>query len=548
MTQLAPFDLQSAIQLGGELWRRCAGEVSAKETAEALVEGIYALQHRGQRVCVLVRAMVTRKLGELPAALRAEVLAASPGLGSDASCVQLIATRGIEPRWNAVEQSRRHQVLLLGSDADPLVAECARQLKLGETEPPEGAFYLAEAATSGAVADKQFVSTHGVRSVLGFGTTAWPGESLLVIVFVRRFVERSAARTFAALALYAKLAWIETLEARAALGEAGQSRAHADALEELVRAHETQLIDAELRMDGMRAEVQRVVDSGARMVDAQNLNLRRTQRAMLNVIEDLREARSALESKVEARTHELAQANAELESRNRELEEFVYIASHDLQEPLRTVAGYLQMIERRYGSKLGVEADEFIRFAIDGAQRMQALIESLLLYSRVAKKERVLEEVELNEVLDIALQNLAARIEETGASIERLPLPRIRADRMQMVQLFQNLLSNALKFAGDKPPRIHVTSESLAASEASSGACTVSVRDEGIGFNPKYAGRIFQVFRRLRRDTPGTGIGLSICKKIVERHGGWIEAHSTPGEGATFTVHFTDNSTLGGAS
>jgi light-regulated signal transduction histidine kinase (bacteriophytochrome) len=253
---------------------------------------------------------------------------------------------------------------------------------------------------------------------------------------------------------------------------------------------------------------------------------------MLNVIDDLRDARGALESQVASRTRELALANRKLEVRNGELEEFVYIASHDLQEPLRTVGGYLQMIERRYGSKLGVEADEFIGFAIAGAQRMQGLLESLLAYSRVGTAEAAQEELELAEPLAVARKNLALRVEDSRAVIECGPLPRIHANRVQMVQLFQNLLSNALKFAGEKPPRITIASRREREFEV------VSVRDEGLGFDPRFADRIFKVFRRLRRDTAGTGIGLAICKKIMERHGGRIEASAAPGAGATFTLYF----------
>lgn len=545
--QLAALDHQSAMKLGSELRRRCESALSTREVAEALIDDVNGLEDGGRRACVLVRAFVTRKLGDLAPELQAAACSAAASASPDSPCLQLVATRGILPPWNSVQQSHQHRVLLLSPGTTPMIAELARQLGLGGAEPlHEGIFYIADAATSSAAAEKEFVAAHAVRSILGFGTTVWPGESLVVIAFTRRLVERATACCFATLARYAQLAFLQTPEARAALGELGQCQARAHALDELVRAQECQFheltLDSSRRLEAVRAEAQRAVDAGVKQFDAHNLNLRRTQRAMLNVIEDLREARTQLAQKVAERTRELAETNTELAARNRDLEEFVYIASHDLQEPLRTVAGYIQMIERRYGSRLGEEADEFIRFAIEGAQRMQALIESLLLYSRVAKKERVFEPVELDEVLDIALRNLAVRVEETGAAIERAPLPRVQADRMQMVQLFQNLLSNALKFAGEKPPRIHVTSR------CEGGACSVSVRDEGLGFNPKYAERIFQVFRRLRRDTPGTGIGLSICKKIMERHRGRIEAHAAPGAGATFTVHFAENPTLRGAS
>lgn len=543
---LAAFDFQGAIRLGRELRRSCSGDVSTEDVAATLVDAVNAFEHDARPACVLIRVFVTRKLGELPAALQADLRRAAPErTGADLPCLQLVATRGIEPAWNDVERSSGHRGMLLTGDAGPMVTELARQLRIGDAAPPPTAtFYVADPTTSPAVPAKTFVASYGIRSVVGFGTTAWPGESVIVVAFARVVVERTALQAFDVLALYTKLAWIGSREGHAAIGDHAQSRALA--LDEIVALHETHfgdvLQESRRRLEAVRIEARRAADSGAEQLEGHNRNLRRTQRAMLNVIEDLRDAREALASKVEERTRQLARANQLLETRNQELEEFVYIASHDLQEPLRTVAGYLQMIERRYGTKLGVEADEFIRFAIEGAQRMQELIESLLFYSRVSMKDKAFEPLALDEALDTALRNLALRIEETGATIERAPLPRVQADRIQMVQLFQNLLANALKFAGARPPRVHV------GGQLASGICTITVRDEGIGFNPKFVDRIFKVFRRLRRDTPGTGIGLAVCKKIAERHGGRIEAESTPGEGSTFSVHFPSEPGLRGTS
>jgi signal transduction histidine kinase len=382
-----------------------------------------------------------------------------------------------------------------------------------------------------------------VRSVFGFGVSMWPGESLVMIGFSRAFLERSTAHFFETVALYTRAAWLRTREAHAALHGVEYEQLRASALAGLVTSHEAHLRqamgDLSAQLAAARAEATRSAEADARKIESHNVKLRRTQRAMLNVIDDLRDARGALESQVELRTRELHFANRQLEARNRELEEFAYIASHDLQEPLRTVGGYLQLIQRRYGSKLGVEADEFIGYAIQGAQRMQSLLESLLVYSRAAAADTAFESVPLSEPLAVAQQNLALRLEESRAAIESGPLPQVRANRMQMVQLFQNLLSNSIKFAGENPPRVSI------ASRTEGGFHVVSVRDHGIGFDPKFAERIFKVFRRLRRDTPGTGIGLSICKKIAERHGGHIEASSSPGAGATFSIYFPDKSVPG---
>jgi signal transduction histidine kinase len=378
---------------------------------------------------------------------------------------------------------------------------------------------------------KAFVRAYDVRSVFGFAARPWPEETVLVIAWSRTALDGQLARALQPLALYTRVAWIS---AHALLDPLRHARLQSEALTQLAAWHEAtmreSLAEHRAHLRTSRTEARAAAEIAAAEAERNNSDLRRTQRAMLNVIEDLRAARESLEATVQTRTRELAQVNHQLELRNRELEEFVYIASHDLQEPLRTVSGYLQMIERRYGVKLGPDGDEFIRFAVEGAQRMQALIESLLVYSRISTVERTFSPVALNDSFEAALRNLALRIEETQASIECTELPTISADHIQMVQLFQNLLSNALKFAGERPPRIAVSAR------IDAGVCTIQVRDWGIGFQAKFADRIFKVFRRLRRDTEGTGIGLAVCKKIAERHGGSITAQSEPGKGATFTV------------
>jgi PAS domain S-box-containing protein len=215
---------------------------------------------------------------------------------------------------------------------------------------------------------------------------------------------------------------------------------------------------------------------------------------------------------------------------NEELQQFAYIASHDLQEPLRMVTSYLQLLEQRYAARLDADAREFISFAVDGAARMRELINALLAYSRVERSEAPFEEMPAQVALDTALANLALKIEDSGATITRDPLPSLKADAVQMAQLFQNLISNALKFHGSQPPRVHIG----VAREGDEWR--FSVRDHGIGIAPEHLQRIFVIFQRLhqRDEYPGSGIGLAICKKVVERHGGRIWVESTPGEGATF--------------
>lgn len=220
----------------------------------------------------------------------------------------------------------------------------------------------------------------------------------------------------------------------------------------------------------------------------------------------------------------------ELERSNRELEQFAYIASHDLQEPLRMITSYLELLQRRYAGQLDDDADEFIGFAVDGARRMRALVNSLLVYSRLDSQPATHVRIELQQPLEHALQALRLLVDENNACITYDELPAVMGDVSQLSQLFQNLLENAIKFRSDDDPEIHVS----ATRERNSW--TIEVRDNGIGFDPEQSERIFGVFRRLHRygQYPGTGIGLAICKRIVERHGGRIEASSTIGDGSTF--------------
>jgi light-regulated signal transduction histidine kinase (bacteriophytochrome) len=215
---------------------------------------------------------------------------------------------------------------------------------------------------------------------------------------------------------------------------------------------------------------------------------------------------------------------------NTELEQFAYVASHDLQEPLRMVTSYLQLLADRYRGKLDKDGTEFIGFAVDGALRMRNLIRDLLEYSRVGRRSKPFAPVNCAAVLQVVVANLQACIQETGARIEVGELPVVWGDEGELTQLFQNLINNAIKFHGDAPPTVSVTAT------AGDGEWVLKVRDNGIGIDPQYAERIFVIFQRLhsREKYPGTGIGLAICKKIVQRHGGRIWLESQPNQGSTF--------------
>jgi PAS domain S-box-containing protein len=241
-------------------------------------------------------------------------------------------------------------------------------------------------------------------------------------------------------------------------------------------------------------------------------------------------ANDELELRVHNRTEELRQSNGDLE-------QFAYAASHDLQEPLRTVASYVQLLSRRYQGKLDRDADDFIAYAVDGVTRMKHLIQDLLLYSRLTTRGEPPQATDCEEVLDRALANLRAAIEEAGAEVTHDPLPEVVADSSQLVRVFQNLIGNAIKFRGEQRARVHV------GAERRDGDWLLSFRDNGIGIDPKYGDRVFAIFQRLhdRERYPGTGIGLAICRKVVERHGGRIWFESEPGQGSTFYVSLPVN-------
>lgn len=249
--------------------------------------------------------------------------------------------------------------------------------------------------------------------------------------------------------------------------------------------------------------------------------------------EDLEQTNRELSTQIEQRKEteeKLRAALVDLSLTNKELSQFAYVSSHDLQEPLRNVAQCAQLLDRKYGAKLGPEGDQLIRYAVQASARSIKLIQDLLSYSRVGTNGMPFEPMETEEILDLCLSDLRTSIEESGARISHDSLPEITADKIQIHLLFLNLISNAIKFRGSAPPEIHVSAEKA------DGFWNFCVRDNGVGIKEEYFDRIFVIFQRLHREEkyPGTGIGLAIAKKIVERHGGKIEVKSTVGEGSEF--------------
>ena len=240
------------------------------------------------------------------------------------------------------------------------------------------------------------------------------------------------------------------------------------------------------------------------------------------IVRDITERKMA-EEKLNLKLEELARSNEELE-------QFAYVSSHDLQEPLRMITSYLQLLQRRYQGELDDKADKYIYYAVDGASRMQNLINDLLEFSRVTTRGREPEPTNCEFVLNQVSSNLEIYIKENKATVSHDPLPEVIADSTQLVQVFQNLIINGIKFHSEEAPKIHISAEKK------ESEWVFSVQDNGIGIDPQYSGKIFEVFKRLHKkeEYPGTGIGLAICKKIVERHGGHIWVESELGKGSTF--------------
>ncbi len=270
--------------------------------------------------------------------------------------------------------------------------------------------------------------------------------------------------------------------------------------------------------------------------------------ARFHDLAELRRTNAALQDEIAERQRAQAEAAryaADLERSNEELEQFGYVVSHDLRAPLRTVQGYLRLLNQRYADRLDAKAETYIDYAISGAARMQEMIQALLDLSRVETGGREPAPTDVEAVLNRTLRALSPAIDETGAAVTHDPLPTVLADEVQLAQVFQNLIANALKFRREGvPPKVHVTAREGERGGEGEGKWIFSVTDNGIGIDPDQADRIFQIFQRLHTEDEyeGLGIGLALCKRIIDRHGGRLWVESEPGEGSTFTFTLPEGS------
>lgn len=310
------------------------------------------------------------------------------------------------------------------------------------------------------------------------------------------------------------------------------------------------LVNAQARRMGMGRELFAARKDGVEVPVEIGLNPIQTDRgtlvlsAIVDISERLRleaasKANQLLEERVRQRTIELEQqterlqlSNQALERSNIELQQFAFVASHDLQSPLRTISSFVQLLDRRYSDQLDEQGQRWIRSATEATQRLSILIRDLLELSRVDSRAQSFRPVKLDEVVDSAIELLSDSLKDSKARIERSSLPEVSGDRSQLVQLFQNLVSNAVKYCGDAPPWIHIHAE------RHGGEWEISVEDRGIGIDADHLDRVFEIFRRLhsQKAYPGTGIGLAVCRRVATRHGGRIWVESTPGKGSTFKI------------
>jgi signal transduction histidine kinase len=501
--RLSRFSLSDMMTCDGairQIGTRCQSQA---EFASGLVRFLHdhLRDDAGHRALALVRFFETRRFAELDEELRALATGVLPEPAPDTRCLTLVATAGDREEWNDPSQSRGHRVIPLAStlavERLPMIAQLLRQLgfPVGGMVHPDprvlldrretDVFHVAEAQGSEYIpAQEAFVIPCGIRSVVGFGDVLPDGRLFVVILFSKVPIARDVAQLIGPMSLSTTMAQL------AYLNVPNKTEEQIASVGRLLRSREQTVADQE--------------------------------------------------SKLLAALEDLARTNCALERSNHDLEQFAYAASHDLQEPLRTISSYLELLADRYREHLDARGRQWIDFTVESADRMKRLIQDLLEYSRMGRRGDPSQPTHSRMAFEAAVANLGQVMDETGASVTHGLLPTVTADGEQLTRLFQNLIGNALKFHSDQRPEVRV------AAERRPGEWLFSVRDNGIGIDPQFAERIFVIFQRLHTDSdyPGTGIGLALCKRIVERHGGRIWVESQPGCGATFFFTIPDREDL----
>lgn len=523
MFELARFSLHDMVTCGAALRRMGAGASCFEDVATKTVDYFYENLRNSttaDHACVLVRCFRTMTFEQLSDDLRAAAIVHVPASEADRrmKCLVLMASSGVDPDWNDRHRSTGHRAIALPSvdmvQRFPMIAQLVRQLGVDvqailQPEPSlflelgvraYNVFHVSDALGSPYVPDQRgFVIPYGVRSVLGLGGVLPDGELYPVIMFSRVYVTRLVADLFRPLALSLKIALLPFTPGPLFRdsGSANAAPAESESTSNIARM----LQSVEIR----RATFEQLLAVHEQAVDDQS-------RRLDHSLDELR-----------VRADQLARSNAELD-------QFAHVVSPDLQEPLRMVASFTKLLGDRYNGRLDADADEYIRFAIDGAHRMQALLHDLLRYARVNADGDSFREVNLGAVCDAAITNLAEAVRESEAVVTRDDLPTVRGNEVRLIELLQNLIANAIKFRRELPCRVHIRAERRG------DVWVFSVRDNGIGIAPQNQERIFIVFQRLhsRAAYPGTGIGLAICKKIVVQHNGQLWVESEPGMGSVF--------------
>ncbi len=503
---ISRFSLTDMMDSGAVIRGMSSRHASAEGLADELVRFLYdhIVDDTDHRALALVRMFAISSYANLNDEQKAIAANAYPSIGPETKCLFLLSTAGDEPDWNDRHRSAGHRVIPLPSKAAveqlPMIAQLIRGLGFevsgvlqpevdvlvqsglvshrwpvtnghqsvaGNKRARAKVFHVAEAVGSPHIPSQDFVQRYAIRSVIGFGDMLPDGQLFAVIAFSRVPITREIAGLFSHLSLSMLLALLPNCK-------------------------------TDRKIESQITSLDRLLTNHEEIVAKQDVKLRA--------------------------------ALVELGRSNTDLEQFAYAASHDLQEPLRAVAGYCQLLQRTYQDKLDEQGNGFLKNAVEGSQRMSALIRDLLEFARVTRRGEPFQQTDCNEVVSQALTQLKVAIEECGGRVEYAPLPTCSADKGQLIRLFQNLIGNALKFRGTRPPEIYIAAGETA------DEWRFSVRDNGIGIDPKYQERIFVIFQRLhtREEFPGTGIGLAVCKRIVERHNGRIWVESIPGEGSTF--------------